>query len=120
MPVNHSGLNALAAAAEYLADPRLNVLADAAQGFAALPQPPVDLTLRLRDAGLRLPAGAAVLAGPDEYAPIEALIGALDPDNAPALLHRVITNGMNDEAFRRMILKRRRTVPEFIIRSIRA
>jgi len=35
----------------------------------------------------------------------------------PMLTH---LHGMNDEAFRRMILKRRRTVPEFIIRSIRA
>lgn len=34
----------------------------------------------------------------------------------PMLAH---IHGMNDEAFRRMILKRRRTVPEFIIRSIR-
>ncbi len=29
-------------------------------------------------------------------------------------------HGMNDEAFRRMIQKRRKSVPEFIIRSIRA
>lgn len=35
----------------------------------------------------------------------------------PMLTH---IHGMNDEAFRRMILKRRKTVPEFIIRSIRA
>jgi hypothetical protein len=34
----------------------------------------------------------------------------------PMLTH---IHGMNDEAFRRMILKRRKTVPEFIIRSIR-
>ena len=35
----------------------------------------------------------------------------------PMLTH---IHGMNDEAFRRMILKRRKSVPEFIIRSIRA
>lgn len=35
----------------------------------------------------------------------------------PMLTH---IHGMTDEAFRRMILKRRKTVPEFIIRSIRA
>ncbi len=35
----------------------------------------------------------------------------------PMLAH---IHGLTDEAFRRMIQKRRRTVPEFIIRSIRA
>jgi AcrR family transcriptional regulator len=35
----------------------------------------------------------------------------------PMLTH---IHGMNDEAFRRMMLKRRKSVPEFIIRSIRA
>jgi hypothetical protein len=34
----------------------------------------------------------------------------------PMLAH---IHGMNDEAFRRMIKTRRKTVPEFIIRSIR-
>jgi AcrR family transcriptional regulator len=34
----------------------------------------------------------------------------------PMLKH---IHGMNDEAFRRMIIKRRKSVPEFIIRSIR-
>ena len=35
----------------------------------------------------------------------------------PMLKH---IHGITDEAFRRMILKRKKTVPEFIIRSIRS
>lgn len=54
--------------------------------------------------------------------PRELLVNIMALCAHPFIARPMLTHlhGMNDEAFRRMILKRRRTVPEFIIRSIRA
>lgn len=54
--------------------------------------------------------------------PRELMVNILALCAHPFIARPMLTHihGMNDEAFRRMILKRRRTVPEFIIRSIRA
>jgi AcrR family transcriptional regulator len=54
--------------------------------------------------------------------PRELLVNIMALCAHPFIARPMLTHlhGMNDEAFRRMILKRRRTVPDFIIRSIRA
>ncbi|HRD51338.1 MAG TPA: helix-turn-helix domain-containing protein [Flavobacteriales bacterium] len=54
--------------------------------------------------------------------PRELLVNIMALCAHPFIARPMLTHihGMNDEAFRRMIQKRRKTVPEFIIRSIRA
>ncbi|MEZ4756073.1 MAG: TetR/AcrR family transcriptional regulator [Flavobacteriales bacterium] len=54
--------------------------------------------------------------------PRELLVNIMALCAHPFIARPMLTHlhGMNDEAFRRMIAKRKRSVPEFIIRSIRA
>lgn len=71
---------------------------------------------------LRLVEEARARGAIIDIEPRELLVNMLSLCAHPFVARPMLTHihGMNDEAFRRMILKRRRTVPEFIIRSIRA
>lgn len=82
----------------------------------------VDRGMESRQAFLKLVEAAKAKGEIIDIDPRELLVNMMALCAHPFIARPMLTHihGMNDEAFRRMIHKRRKTVPEFIIRSIRA